>query len=81
MNREYNYKRLWFCYKFSSLTMFYISFFLWHREYAGNDFVFFKVDYSRRSYFFLIIFNFYVVGIFKGKLVKLLGVDLWNKKQ
>ena len=76
IERDLNYKSLWFCYKIISWWKCYIS--LWiNSEYnCKKDFVIFKIDWS-----FYDSYNFLSFTLFNFQVLKYSKLKIINKKQ
>lgn len=68
LEREFNFKRLWFCYKIINLYKIYICLFLWN---SRNDFVIFKIDYIEKRFFTIVIMHLTLFMWWDGKIRRL----------
>jgi hypothetical protein len=76
--KEYNYKKLWICYKIKLCKKFYFSMFIQN----DIDFVIFKIDFLNMNnsefypyYFFEFdIFNFTIFKFFKSEKYKIITI-------
>lgn len=65
IERNFNFKRLWFCYKIINLYKVYICLFLWN---SRNDFVIFKIDYIEKRFLAIMIMNLTFYMSYDGEL-------------
>lgn len=68
LEREFNFKRLWFCYKIINLYKVYICLFLWN---SRNDFVIFKIDYIGKRFFTIVFMHLTFYMWWDGKIRRL----------
>lgn len=75
IEREFNFKRLWFCYKIINLYKIYICLFLWN---SRSDFVIFKIDYIEKRFFIIVIMHLTLFMWWDGKIRRLF---FWKEKK